>query len=240
LAIRANFVQEGSCYTSDLERLGVARSALRFCQMRMERAPVVKNINTLLQLSKKRDHFRSMGLHDKADSLNSKIYKSVDAYVDDVTILAAYENYLKAKLLIAGFVIHQIDPIDNELKIIATEQKKAPVKINRIPQPEKRQRTGTKLPEEIFTALKKQTLNISTIVGSMRYRDILNLSDDVVKMLRDIITERNKVHYWVVHLTDVSTSRFEMIKALADYLNQQVMDLLSTTEEEFKKIRSSG
>lgn len=217
MAILANFVQEGSCYTSDLERLGVARGALRFSQMRLDRALVIKNINNLLKLSKKRDQFRSKGIGDKADSLNSKIFNSVDTYIDDLTIVAAYENYLKAKLLILGYVIHKIEPIDDGFKILARKQKKSPVEIKFIPQPEKRPRAGTKHTEEIFTALKRQTIDISTVIGSKKYRDILNLPDDIVKILKGIIKERNKVHYWVVHSTNLSTSRFENIKILADY-----------------------
>lgn len=238
MAILANFVQEGSCYTSDLERLGVARDALRFCQMRMDRAPVIKNINNLLKLSKKRDQFRLKGIHDKALSLNSEIYKSVDTYIDNLTIVAAYENYLKAKLLILGYVIHKIDPIDNGFKALAKKQKKAPIEIKCIPPPEKRPKVGTKYSDEIFTALKKQTIDISTVIDSKKYCDILNLSDDLVKILKEIIKERNKVHYWVVQHTNLSTSRFENIKTLGDYLTQEVKELLSTTDDEFGEIRS--
>lgn len=208
--------------------------------MRMDRAPVIKSIDNLLKLSKKRDQFLSKDMDDKAYSLNSKIYKYVDTYIDDLTIAAAYENYLKAKLLILGYVIHKIDPIDNGFKALAKKQKKAPIGIKCIPLPEKRPRVGTKYADEIFTTLKKQTIDISTVIGSKKYCDILNLPDDLVKILKEIIKERNKVHYWVVQLTNLSTSRFENIKTLGDYLTQEVKELLSTTDDELKKIRSGG
>lgn len=238
MAILANFVQEGSCYTSGLERLYVARGALRFSQMRLDRAPVIKNITNLLELSKQRDQFRSKRIDDKADSLNSEIFSSVDTYIDDFTIVAAYENYLKAKLLILGYVIHKIEPVDDVSKELAKKQKISPVEIKIIPPPEKRLNAKSKHTEEVFTALKRQTIDISTVIGSKKYCDILKLPDDIVKILKEIVKERNRVHYWVVQSTNLSTWRFENIKILADYLSQEVEALLSTTDEEFKNSRS--
>lgn len=55
MVLRANFVQEGSCYTSELERLGIARGALRFSLSRLKRSQVVQNIDKLLKIAKQRD-----------------------------------------------------------------------------------------------------------------------------------------------------------------------------------------
>ena len=89
--------------------------------MRLNRSPAVQNIDDLLERSKQRDKLREEGLHDKADSMNTELSKFVDSYIDDLTIVAACENYLKAKLLICGYVIHKIDTINDNLKELSIQ-----------------------------------------------------------------------------------------------------------------------
>jgi hypothetical protein len=235
MALKANFVQEGSCYTSDLERLGVARGALRFSLEWLNRSQAVREIEQLLKIATQRNITRELGHHKKADTFNRQIYEKVDAYIDDYVLVAAYENYLKAKLLIYGYVIHKIDPIDNNLKLIAKQQRKNPIEIKAIPP--KVTRINGKKQEEVFASLKKQTVNISVISGQKKYCEALNLSPDISKKLLGTIKERNKIHYWVVNFTNLSSSKFEDIYSLTNYLRSDVKKLLSKTEEQFDKLR---
>lgn len=171
--------------------------------------------------------------------MNSKLVDLVDVYIDDLIIVAAYENYLKAKLLIYGYVIHKIDTINDALKKLANQQKRKPIEIKHIPSSEKRLISKSKM-EEVFTSLKKQTIDISNILGQKKYCDSLNLPSEISKKLSQIVRERNKIHYWVVQLTNLSTSRFENIKMLSNYLSNDVNELLLNTEEHFEKLRSGS
>lgn len=239
MVLRASHVQEGSCYTSELERLGVARNALYFALSRLERSPAVQNINKLLEIAKMRDKARDIGRHEEGHSLNFQIHELVDVYLDDFIIIAAYENYLKAKLLIYGYVVHKVDSGKENSKIIATKQNREPLKIIDLADMAIIQNIGV-TEEVLFQYLKQKTLDITTLLDKKKYRDALQIPPHISEKLLHTIFERNKIHYWVVQMVNLSASRFEDIKMLADYLKSDARKLLHHTENRFHELRYKG
>lgn len=239
MGLRANHVQEGRCYTRELDTLGVARDALHFGLKRLERSSAVHHIDAILALVEDRDSARSKGLHEEADVMNCKLIDLVDVYVDDLIVVAAYENYLKAKMLIFGYVVHKIDGSDDTLKKIARKQKIHPIEITSLPEIQEIRKRGVSK-DKVFRCLRVQTLDITTIIGQKRYRNALKIPNEVAEKLQEIIQERNKIHYWVVQMVSLSRKRFEDLAFLVEYIRGDANRLLSETAGRFEELRTGG
>lgn len=109
-----------------------------------------------------------------------------DQLVDDFRIITYFENVMKAKLLLARVIIHrfQINNGDEErFKQANKAQKKMPMSTSNI---------GT---AGITDAdLSKRTIGMDLLL-SPPYQKVIGLSEDVLRIVKDLNERRNKLHF---------------------------------------------
>lgn len=229
--LRANWIGEGACYNSPKTATHIARECLHFSIRTLERALLIKNLEKLLKLSKRCDEI-SFSDDPKAQNefrnLRKQMTGLMEHYTDNMIIVAAYENYLKAKLLIKGYLIHQIDRNWEEYKTLSNKQRRQPIRVCDIPEISRvnsvQHREDTK-----YQSLLDQTLKITTLL-SPDYLKALELSDEVVFLLKRSVKERNKLHYLAVVLYRAGHKDFQDYRLLSEYLREKVNLMLLGTE----------
>lgn len=231
--LRANFVGEGACYNSIKDAIHVARGCLHLSIRAIDRALVIQNIDKLLKLSKRCEEINfsdNPKLQQEFRKLRLQMRSLMDHYTDNLLIVAAYENYLKAKLLIEGYLIHRINYNQEEYKSMSRRQKEHPVKISDID--EITDINSHKCQDGlVYKSLLDATLTISTLL-SPNYVKATGLPVSVVNILISSVKERNKLHYLVLELFPVGNNDFQNYKFLYQYFRKEVAFLLSSTEHE--------
>jgi len=126
--------------------------------------------------------------------------------IDDVRILACFENVLKAELIYKGFFVHELR---NEKK---KAQKKSPIKFQGISDIDK-------------FMLGEFTLSISTIVRKENYFHQLSISPSIRSALDKIIDDRNRLHLLESLNTSYSLERATQLKEMKTYIDGMIEKL---------------
>ncbi len=229
--LRANFVGEGACYNSIKDAIHVARGCLHLSIRAIDRPLVIQNIDKLLKLSKRCEEINfsdNPKLQQEFRKLRLQMRSLMDHYTDNLLIVAAYENYLKAKLLIEGYLIHLINYNQEEYKSMSRRQKEHPVKISDID--EITDINSHKCQDGlVYKSLIDKTITISMLLNR-NYVKATGLPDSIVDILKSSVTERNKLHYLVFELYPVGSNTFQNYKFLSQYCRKEVSFLVSSTE----------
>lgn len=196
-------------------------------------------MDELLNISQKRKDI--LLKKESQDSEDRKLWKRIIKLSrdieDKVMIIAAFENILKAKLLLNGYLIHQINKKHNEkTKKWFQEQQKNPIKIKDIYQIENFKAKG--LNDQRFLSLNRTTLGIEKILEE-GYIKILGIPSEIISILKKIKTERNTLHFQVVRLYGIGFEDFKKYQRLRDYIEANIKPLINNLSLEFQKLRKN-
>ncbi|WP_299778708.1 hypothetical protein [uncultured Formosa sp.] len=125
-----------------------------------------------------------------------------NALLDYIIISLTFENYMKAKLLLNEFVIHEVNKTKNEQLFKA--QKKRPIEIIELNSNE----------EKNFTELKETTLNYSTLLNNKNYIKYFNIDDNSIKYLQSLNRKRNELHLYMSEKIEFGNSIFDNLNRL--------------------------
>jgi len=206
--LRANTLAEGACYRDLRTRKWVAICILEQCYRICEGASLLRRLDDLAAIDfnnfTNRDNEARFRLHDLIISLDPPV-------LDAVRIATCFENLFKARLLLRGYIIHQIDKkaLSSSYKYLADEQQARPIKISEIKHAEGLQRRNH---DYAFQSLSSFTLTYSRLVTQEAYKTQLHLPPKLFKSLADIVDNRNNLHY--------------LISANAVYTRSFIVDLL--------------
>jgi hypothetical protein len=199
--LRFTRIEEGACYGTDTTNLYVAWSMLCSSSKLFWGCGIIKDLDRARSL-----YDQAFG--DKPEALPEliELLQNVESPVlDAVRILICFENYFKAKMLLAGYVIHQMDlavcrqyfpqfVTGNAQKVLL--QKTSPILIDDVKQAEK-QDDANIIP---LRALIKHTIGISTLLGQPKYRAVY-LRDQtpedqkLLSLVQSLNYTRNTLHF---------------------------------------------
>jgi hypothetical protein len=168
-------------YADDKSQKLVAASLLYFGYSVFKRASIVKHFDALASAS-------GAG-KDDMDLQAQFPDVFYDALIDSIRIGLCFENYFKAKLLLAGFLVHVVDKSQNETLFRA--QKIRPVETAKaIP-------AGTaSLGSSESSILKKNTLDYELLLESVEYRKYFNVDEQIISFLEDLHKKGNRLHVY--------------------------------------------
>ena len=204
--LKANALYEGACYCNEKNRKQVAWELLRSSYKIFYSSKLIRKLDELIKV-----YYAWKPNNTKNDSRLFKVLDQIKTpLIDDIKISTSFENYLKSKLLLSGFVIHMIDPktLEKKFSTYASKQWKHPITISDI---KKAEGVFRKRKTNFFHSLKKNTINYSTLLNNTNYKDRIKLPPELFRILDSIRKRRNSLHY-LIKYTSVYNS-----KVLTDY-----------------------
>jgi hypothetical protein len=163
-----------------------------------------------------------------------------DNLLDAIKISICFENYMKAKLLLNGFVIHKLSkrPNYNQLR---KQQENHPISLLEIKAIESWKKVEG---QEYFylPGLTKQTINFTTMLEKKDYWKYIAFPSDVAKIVSEINRQRNTLHFLTGERGFYGPSKIDQLKKLREFarielkiLQNQLIDDLG--EDQGKKIK---
>ena len=180
-----------------------------FARRHLEKAHIFKNLSRAKRLRKRLDQALSSRKKDEKTvnnnfNLGEKLNCCYDDMVDDLLLMAAFENHAKAVLLKKGYVVHLI----NEPKTLKKRQKKCPVHIKTVRAEEKK---NTNVKFSAFTIGLGQLLNPT-------YLKCLSIQDQIASCLKEIHKRRNEIHLQTSYVFNVTSE----LLATVGYLDSTI------------------
>jgi len=162
--------------------------------------------------------------------------------LDAVRIVTCFENYFKARLLMAGYVIHQMDVSacqEHHPQFVTGRTRKrllqntTPISIAEVKRAERREGYNVKP----LRTLTNRTVTMSMLLGKPRYRAIyLNdrAPDDqkLLSVLRKLNETRNTLHFLNVEYIALGGMPVDEFVFLRDYVSDHVDALAERTRNE--------
>lgn len=144
--------------------------------------------------------------------------------MDSIRIIVFFENYMKAKLILADCLAHRIN--DNEGKEyfhIKAEQKKRPIKLvelNNI------KPFSFSEEEKVVTheALSVYTLGFNDILSRKKYVDLFSIEKDLIGFLKVINKDRNRLHFLDQLNFTLSTDFIKKIYEINDFVDNALKE----------------
>jgi len=167
--LRLTRIEEGACYVADTTNFYVVWSMLCSASKLFWGCEIIKKLDQAKSLSDE-----AFGDRSEAFSEFINLLQNIESPVlDAVRIIVCFENYFKAKVLLEGYVIHQMDltvckqhfpqfVIGNARKTLI--QKTTPILIDQVKSAENLEGDNLK-PLQTLT---KQTINMSMLLEQPR------------------------------------------------------------------------
>lgn len=186
------------------------------------------------------EHFKSALVIQKLEALKKLIKDRKDGNVPDQVfhdymgqfffekltdafkICLFFENYMKAVLLINGFLIHKLNK-GKGYDLLANQQGKRPIKVNELHLLKAfdiDQAAGTIHHDGLST----QTLMMGTMLDKKNYSSVILLPESINNFLRKLVEKRNELHF----ITEWSFEMSEGYLNQLDAANNFVDNILST------------
>jgi hypothetical protein len=225
--LRLTRIEEGACYVTDTTSLYVAWSMLCSSSKLFWGCEIIQNLDKVKSLL---DRTKSgQDILEKSDAWSELIVllQNIESPVlDAVRIVICFENYFKAKMLLDGYVIHQMDLavckqnypqfMKNEKELL---QKTAPILANDVKQAERQADWST----EPFQTLTKQTIGMRMLVEQPKYRAIYSSQEPDAQRLFSVLERlnetRNTLHFLSVEYVPEEIDKFLFLR---DYVSTHI------------------
>ena len=149
-----------------------------------------------------------------------RFFSSLDVpVVDAFRITTSFENLFKARLLLRGWVIHEI--VRNVHPTLAKEQRQKPVKVSALKSAEGV--TGVRDIGYEFKGLSPRTLGWSDLVNRPAYRAEIRLPDRLFEALRPFAGKRNTLHFLALDSVVYDTKVIEDLSVIRSCFNRFVV-----------------
>jgi len=235
--LRLTRIEEGACYVTDTTNFYVAWSMLCSASKLFWGCGIIKELDQAKSLS-------DQAFGDKPELLSELIdlFKCIESPVlDAVRIIICFENYFKAKVLLEGYVIHQMDlnvcwqnfPQFVTQKVLL--QKMNPISIKEVKHAENHEDFSS----EPLRILTKQTIGMSTLLEQPKYQTLYlkekTVDDEkLFSILRNLNYTRNTLHFLNLEyiMSGLNISDFVFLR---DYVTNH-LDALGNkmTDEQWK------
>jgi len=145
--------------------------------------------------------------------------------IDSIKICITFENYIKASLLLKGYLIHRIDSRNQTLskvKHLAEKQRKSPVTISEFKKSAKYEYDSKKQNYRLAN-LADNTLDFTILLNKKDYKKIGNLPNNIVDILDMKRLERNILHFYLGDRAGYSSSLTEELDILREFIKEQII-----------------
>ncbi|AIM60413.1 hypothetical protein IX49_07695 [Cellulophaga lytica] len=174
-----------SIYLNGHNQIVCGISMIHFASHQFNSSYVIQNLNILKELCQLKK--------EEVPKNQTKIEGfALNGLIDSIKISICFENIAKSKLLVAGYIIHEIDKI--KFPELAKKQKKEPIKINEIKKNWSEKNNNPSAVKALY-GLRLKTINYSLILKNKKYNSRLNINDANLKHLIQLNDLRNELHF---------------------------------------------
>jgi hypothetical protein len=202
---------EGVCYASVVWRRHVALRLLDAAERLFVKTTVIRDIHRLsgLDLATRRGQI----------SFSRRLSKLDPPVLDAVRIVCCFENLFKARLLLSGAVVHEIDK--NVCPSLASQQRKRPVLIRQVKAAEGL--LGKRDIDYSFRCLQPTTIRWHVMAGEAAYRKRIGVPQHLWECLKDIAARRNTLHFLALQMTTYNVRVFDELAFILNSFNRFVV-----------------
>lgn len=163
-------------------------------------------------------------LEEMTDVLNAF---TKEALIDDVKLTICFENYMKATLLQAGYLIHIIRPAKTHsqytgLQALAKRQKDEPILITDFSTLDGIVYDSQKK-MNVFPALSDQTIGIGKLLDKAKYQAVVRLPINIAEVAKDAKNHRNNIHYLLGEAASYSSKQIDNMIECSDFINLKII-----------------
>ena len=223
------------CYYAEQNAKSIALNLLTFGNEIFAKTYHVNNFKLLKEINeiKQQSSYELM-----LSKLNPFIFENL---IDSIKISICLENYMKAKLLLNGFIIHRISG-DHRFKTLKQNQAKRPIElaeIKKVCRWEKYKET-----EDFYLdALTHQTIQFNIILNKPKYQKYIGLPSNIKDIVSKINEHRNSLHFLTGLSATYGQQRIDELSDLMDFVNMDyrilqnelVDELGESSEKKIKK-----
>lgn len=194
------------------------------------RAKHIKEIGSLSNLINTLDRIGSEGKMPDLEIIKEITEFGFDKIPDWARIIICFENYMKATLLMNGFLIHKIDKNQTNLKTLANNQNRRP-----IPLTEFLQTSNFYIDIDsknwMLDGLKPQTIDFGVLLKN-NYQNEIQLPNKIIKLVTEINHERNNLHFYHQVCNSYSQRFIRDLKLMDKYVNEEMVNLAKKLQKE--------
>lgn len=145
--------------------------------------------------------------------------------IDSIKISICFENFLKALLLVNGYVIHKLDK--DIFPDLSKEQYKKPVEFKNV-----KAIKDWEINPSIKTAIEGLNLQIKGIgdytlgmkeLLKSSYLSVTNIDLKIIEICKPYFVYRNNLHYYLSEYVSISKNDFDNFCLVIDFLNKDVI-----------------
>ena len=201
--LRVNVISEGACYFNVMHRNWIALILLQSSLQSLQYSKFVNRLDSI------ESAFRAWKFNnlDTIAKIHEEMRKGGSLFINDILICTSLENFLKAKLLWNGFIIHRINKKLNNA--FEKKQRITPIQISEIKRLE-----GVfykKRNDYSFNLLTSQTISLHTLINNADYLNILKVPQRILPFIRELKSMRNTLHF------SISRGRATGSRVIDDY-----------------------
>lgn len=220
-------IEDGACYISEETKIYVVWLMLCYSSKMFWGCEMIKELDRAKALSDK----AFVEKEPTAFSELLDLYRNIESpLLDTIRIVVCFENYFKAKLLLENYVIHKMDLnicrehfrqfITGRNQLL---QKTTPILIKEIKQAENHNPVWSIQP---LRTLKKQTIEVSTLLKQPKYRAIYSMGketdDGLFPLLESLNRTRNTLHFLNVEYIASGGLGVDSFLFLRDYVSTHI------------------
>jgi hypothetical protein len=157
--------------------------------------------------------------------------------VDNFRIVTCFENYMKAKILMNGQLVHMIKGGDEKYKAIRKEQFERPISITEVSKIEPFVFDTKQVVHATLPGIIKNTIQISSLIKP-KYQAVISLPGQVLSALTEYIDYRNNHHLMLREEFIMSSYVVNNLREIKDYVQGTILPLYQKLEEELKPYKS--
>lgn len=210
--LRANYREEGVCYTGPHYRKHVALHMLSHAHSIFTPTSRIKGLKRLEEIFN-----RSSPRHSARD--NKFMWSFDPSVVDAFRITTCFENLFKARLILDGWLIHEISR-DKQFDLWK-RQRSAPIRVSTVKGIEGH--VGKRDIGYIFETLSIKTIQWRTLVEQPDYRLAIGLPERLFEALRPFAAKRNSLHFLALNSAQYSRKTVDDLRVIKNGFNRFVV-----------------
>jgi len=217
-------------YLNEINMKGFALGMITFGCEAFFRAKHIKEIGSLSNLINTLDKLGSEGKMPDIEIIKEITEFGFDKIPDWARIIICFENYMKAILLMNGFLIHKIDKNQTNLKTLANNQNKRPIPLAKFLQINNFY-IDIDSKNWMLDGLKPQTIDFGVLLKN-NYQNEIQLPDKIIKSIIEINHERNNLHFYHQACNSYSQKFIQDLKLMDKYVNEEMVNLAKKLQNE--------